>query len=56
MREYGEEIMQSKIDEIREMYATPDPHPAEVDDWSNVPMENIEGDARPVYRAVLLRV
>ena len=42
VREYGEEIMQSKIEEIREMYATPDPHPAELDDWANVPMENIE--------------
>ena len=42
VREYGEEIMQSKIDEIRQMYATRDPHPAELDDWSNVPMENIE--------------
>ena len=41
-REYGEEIMQSKMDDIREMYANPDPHPADVDDFSNVPMENIE--------------
>ena len=24
------------------MYATPDPHPAELDDWSHVPMENVE--------------
>ena len=42
VQEYGEELMQPKLEAIREMYANQDPAPVDVDDFSRVPMDSIE--------------
>lgn len=42
VREYGEDRMQDKLAQIQEFYATPDPSPDNLDDWSHVPMDSAE--------------